>query len=344
MPGEQAVQLGLVGDLDGEGGGGVVVANEAVTAEPVRPVVVEVAGEPDLVGGGRVPAPGGGGRGRSWRCSLPGAPTVAVRAMARRRWRLPVDRRMAHSATARLMTQPAPLARSPWQLAGAEDGVADALGEHLGAGGQRDGVGADHPGAVGGDVAAADGGEPEDQAGGHRGAEAPGAARRAGHRCRAAARRTSVIHSAEPATISPATVRTRPARRCQPGAGGGTGARTGTRRPGRRRRRRRCGRTSGEREAGEPVVGRHDRGAAGELDQPQRAGRQRDGGQRDQGGRDRPATWPVPELRCCPSRQAHRGGRVLGAHRTATCSPAAVCGAGAAVRSAGRATGRRRGR
>ena len=47
----------------------------------------------------------------------------------------------------------------------AEQGFADAFGDRLSAGADGECVGADHPGAVCGDVAAADGGEPEDEAG-----------------------------------------------------------------------------------------------------------------------------------------------------------------------------------
>src|SRR3954452_23658420 len=50
-------------------------------------------------------------------------------------------------------------------LAGAEQGGADPLGEHLGAGTEGECVRAGHPGAVTGDVPAADGGEAEDDAG-----------------------------------------------------------------------------------------------------------------------------------------------------------------------------------
>jgi hypothetical protein len=57
------------------------------------------------------------------------------------------------------------------EFAGAEQGDSDAFGERLGPGGESDCVCADHPGAVGGDVAATDRGEAEDQAGCHRGAE-----------------------------------------------------------------------------------------------------------------------------------------------------------------------------
>jgi len=45
------------------------------------------------------------------------------------------------------------------------------FGERLGSGRQADGVRADHPGAVYGDAAAPGCGEPEDQAGHHRGPE-----------------------------------------------------------------------------------------------------------------------------------------------------------------------------
>ena len=50
------------------------------------------------------------------------------------------------------------------QLAGAEQRAADALGEGLRAGGQPDGVGADHPGAVCRDVATSGRGDAEDEA------------------------------------------------------------------------------------------------------------------------------------------------------------------------------------
>src|SRR5215212_3869910 len=57
------------------------------------------------------------------------------------------------------------------EFAGAEQGLADSFGERLGAGCEGDGVGADHPGAVGGELSAADGGESQDEAGDHGGAE-----------------------------------------------------------------------------------------------------------------------------------------------------------------------------
>ena len=52
-----------------------------------------------------------------------------------------------------------------------EEGLTDAFGEELGAGAEPEGVGPDHPGAMGRDVAAADRGEPQNDAGGHRGAD-----------------------------------------------------------------------------------------------------------------------------------------------------------------------------
>ena len=42
------------------------------------------------------------------------------------------------------------------QVGGAQDGLTDAFGEELGAGAEPEGVGPDHPGPMGRDVAAAD--------------------------------------------------------------------------------------------------------------------------------------------------------------------------------------------
>jgi hypothetical protein len=47
--GEYAVKLRLVGDLDGDRGGTVVVAGHVEPAEPGRPMVVEVALDADRV-------------------------------------------------------------------------------------------------------------------------------------------------------------------------------------------------------------------------------------------------------------------------------------------------------
>jgi hypothetical protein len=68
--GEDAVELGLVDEGTGQGGGAVVASGEAEVAEDGGPVVVEVADHPQLVGGG-----GGGGH--------DGAPAGAVRAPVR---------------------------------------------------------------------------------------------------------------------------------------------------------------------------------------------------------------------------------------------------------------------
>ncbi|HZA04131.1 MAG TPA: hypothetical protein VE617_06180 [Propionibacteriaceae bacterium] len=59
---------------------------------------------------------------------------------------------MTSSATAALMTQ-ADLREGLAQVVHAEEGLADSLRERLGAGTEAEGVGPDHPGAVGGDVA-----------------------------------------------------------------------------------------------------------------------------------------------------------------------------------------------
>ena len=75
------------------------------------------------------------------------------------------------------------------------------------------------------------------------------------------------------------------------------------------------------REAGVPGVGRHQVGAAAELQQPEDAGRERDDAQGEQGRRDRPA----PRLGGRPS--------LLDGHRTGLGSAWAVDGAvGAAWR------------
>lgn len=49
--GEQAVQLGLVGHCATQGGGAVVFADEGQSAEPGRPVLVEVSLDPEFVMG-----------------------------------------------------------------------------------------------------------------------------------------------------------------------------------------------------------------------------------------------------------------------------------------------------
>ena len=255
------------------------------------PVVVEVAVDTELVGRG------GGGGGHDV------APAGAVRdPMLRTRERLRrrrAGRRMTHSATARLMTQAAPLARSPRtspvpKMASPKPSVNTWVPAP-----EPEGVGPDHPGPVRGDVAAADGGEPEHQARGHRGDEDEPE-----HVQQVAGAGLGLVEQGQPQR-RPGHQRARRRRRpgppggARPGDCGGSGARTGTSRRARTRRRRRCGRRPAAREAGEPVVGRHQVRSAGELDQPQGAGRERDGGQRQQRGRDRPAPrlGPAPASR-----------------------------------------------
>src|SRR5215212_10999687 len=51
---EQAVQLSLVGHCATQGGGAVVLADESQSAEPGRPVLVEVPLDPQFVVGRRV--------------------------------------------------------------------------------------------------------------------------------------------------------------------------------------------------------------------------------------------------------------------------------------------------
>ena len=270
--GEYAVQLRLVGDLDGDRGGSVVVAGHVETAEPGRPVVVEVALDADRVGrrrGVHESAPAGCG------------PVDRVR---RRR----AGRRMAHSATARLIAQPAPLARSPASTPVPKIALADALGEDLGAGAQADRVGPQHPRAVGGDVAATNGGDGEHEAGGQRGRED-----QAEHEQQLAGAGLRVVEQRQPE---------RRGSHEQPGhADRPAGATVPDRVPGAKPRCELRDRAEGEdrgaddvhherdREAGEPLVGGDDGRAAGELDEPQRPGRQRDGAQRDQ-RRPAPAT------------------------------------------------------
>src|ERR1700759_1880799 len=81
----------MVRDRSGQCRGAIVVPGDGELAQPGGPVVVEVALDPELVGQG----PAGDHDGAP-------ASTTAV-------W----GRRMTHSATARFMTQPAALARSP---------------------------------------------------------------------------------------------------------------------------------------------------------------------------------------------------------------------------------------
>ena len=52
--GEQAVQLGLVGHGTAKRGGAVVLADEGETAEPGRPVLIEVSVDTELIAQGCV--------------------------------------------------------------------------------------------------------------------------------------------------------------------------------------------------------------------------------------------------------------------------------------------------
>lgn len=128
-------------------------------AEPRRPVLVQVPGDPNPVLSGSAPL-----------AELShGEPTSAFNATllapplpSRRR-----DRRMTYSATARFDGPARTEAQVGGEGAGTDDGVADAQGEHLGAGAEGEGVGAGHPRQMMGDVATADGREAKDDAGGH---------------------------------------------------------------------------------------------------------------------------------------------------------------------------------
>ena len=258
--------------------------------------------------------------------ALPAAPRRPVRD-ARAATRGPADRPLGDGQ----VDHPAgALGEVAGEHAGAEDRPAEALGERPGC--RRPGR-SRRPRIIHARWAAMSrrrtAAKPRTRQRGHRGRRRPGGARTAGRRCRAAPRRTASSTAPRPPPAGPATASTRPARRCQ--------ARCRRRNRGtnwkasRRARTRRADDVhhEREREAGEPVVGGHDGRAAGQLDQPQRAGGQRDRAERDQ---RRPA----------PASSAARvliGPRRLGEPRR---RPAA-----STVRptvGAGRATGRRRGR
>src|SRR5918993_2860733 len=96
-PGEDAVQLGLVGDGAGERRGAVAVVGELEPTEPGRPVGVEVPADAQHVGG-RPAAEG----------AVHDAPTSSVG----RRVRSAARRRMTASAATRLSAQAAPRPRS----------------------------------------------------------------------------------------------------------------------------------------------------------------------------------------------------------------------------------------
>src|ERR1700759_1606151 len=116
----------MVRDRSGQCRGAIVVPGDGELAQPGGPVVVEVALDPELVGQGSAG-------------DHDGAPASATAV-----W----GQRMTHSATARLMTQPAALARSPGSSPVPNRAASMPPVNAVGA----DGVGADHPGAVGGDV------------------------------------------------------------------------------------------------------------------------------------------------------------------------------------------------
>src|SRR5918998_4191673 len=93
--GEQAVQLSLVGHCAAQGGSAVVFADQGQSAEPGRPVLVEVPLYPEFIVGRSV-RPG-------TLIHRDAANTARVRARPDRRTD---GRRMTHSATAALTTQP----------------------------------------------------------------------------------------------------------------------------------------------------------------------------------------------------------------------------------------------
>ena len=192
------------------------------------------------------------------------------------------------------------------ELAGAEQGAADPYGERLCAGGEGDRVGADHPGPVGGNIPAADGGEAEDQAGDQRAPEhepedVQQVARtrlrgiQQGHpECRGRDEQAGDDQNPAGAAVPgpvPAPELRHELEGPEENVGGGA----------------EDVQRDGQREAGEPLLGRDQLGATGELKKPQRPDDQRDGAERDQGGRDRPA-----QSRSLLSRP------ILRSHRTAT--------------------------
>ena len=185
-----------------------------------------------------------------------------------------------------------------------------ALGEGLGAGGQADGVGADHPRPVGGDVAATGRVDAEDEARRPWRRRRPAGARTAGHRCPASGCRPA-------SSRAPSRPRTGRRRRAPVRPGGA--------RPSAVRRKRGAnwsdadqgvGRGADDvdderqREAGEARVrGQHLR-ATGELEQAEGAGDDRDRAQRHQRHRDQPAGPPVRRGAVAGSRRSCR--RLLG--------------------------------
>jgi len=91
------VQLGLIGDRASQRGGAVVFANEGQAAEPGRPVLVEVALDPELVVGGRVRP----GVACSWRNARSGVGAARkTRPAMQRRSGLRVGGVQGHSAPA----------------------------------------------------------------------------------------------------------------------------------------------------------------------------------------------------------------------------------------------------
>src|SRR5829696_3995240 len=95
--GEQAVQLGLVGHSAAQGGAAVVFADESQSAEPGRPVLVEVPVDPEFVVGSRV-QPG----------TLVHHDAANAARVGARRARRTYGRRITHSATTALIAQPDP--------------------------------------------------------------------------------------------------------------------------------------------------------------------------------------------------------------------------------------------
>ena len=228
---------------------------------------------------------------------------------------------MTHSATARLMTQPAPSDQVGAHDAGTEDSLAEAVGERLGAGAEREGVGADHPGAVRSDVTAADGGEPEDDADAHRradqqpdhpqkvaGALLAGVEQRhpqPGERDGQTQPHQDASRSAMPARVAAA----------QPG-GELEGAEEGVADGGHDVHHER------DRRGGEARVGRQELRSAGDLDEPRGAADDRDDGEGDQAGRQPPARPGRPAGAGRASRRRRDAGAGAGGPGHST--PAAV--------------------
>ena len=241
---------------------------------------------------------------------------------ARRR----AGRRMTHSATARLIAQPAALSRSPRTSPCPTTASPKPCGEDLGPRGDGERVGTDHPGAVGRDVAAASRGDPDDEAAGQRGGHDEPQAEEQG-----AGAGLRVVEEGEPerrpGDHQPGH-REHPTR--PPVPAGVPAADRGDELEGTDEREdRRPDDVHDQRHgpAGPPVVGRHDLGPSGQLHQPEGSRGDRDEAEGEQARRGRPS----------PSRRALIGLRARGPRRPARSR-------GCRRRPAGCATGRRRAR